>query len=687
MKFFVCGFFCAVLLAGSGMADETIPPAFPGKQPGKASASVRNGEMVLSNAVIRARWKIDRGTFRFVSAMDRLGGGTARGSIPFTVDIGNGAIVSADRMIVTEGPRLEPLSPVPDAPVYSRRIGGKSITISLEDRETGLRVVWRGILRDGSHYIQQQLAFTTLKPDLRLADITLLDVRTPGMKAMVSGEVQGSPAVTGTLFFGIEHPLAVSSVSGADNPEIICRFGQGIGLGPGKNFTLSSVIGVVPTGQMRRGFLCYLERERAHPYRPYIHYNSWYDLNIDRPGNRMTDAEALASIRAIGDELCKKRGAKLDGFVMDDGWDSHERVWDFHEEFPQGFANIREAARAYGAGIGVWMSPWGGYGTPKEERIENGKKAGFETNSQGFSMAGEKYGAHFRTVAARMMRTYGVNYFKFDGMGGGAFTAGVQKELSGDIEAILETVDGLRAINPDLFINATVGTWPSPFWTRYADSIWRQGDDTAFAGVGNNREQWITYRDKFTYERIVRKGPLYPLNSLMFHGLVIGSRGGPGEMPKEELSVRHEIRTAFGCGSDLQELYITPNLLTAQMWDDLAESARWYRGNTAVLADTHWVGGNPGSLEIYGWAAWSPKKAALTLRNPDAQPHDFKLDVAQAFELPQNAPISYTLKSPYKDQRIQEIKAQGGKAEIIRLESFEVLTFDALPLIPSPAKR
>ena len=393
----------------------------------------------------------------------------------------------------------------------------------------------------------------------------------------------------------------------------------------------------------------------------------------------MTEAEALESINAIGTELFKNRGVKIDGFVMDDGWDSHERVWDFHEGFPQGFDNIRNAARSYGAGIGVWMSPWGGYGGPKKIRLENGRKAGFETNSQGFSMAGKNYRDHFLKIASLMIRTFGVNYFKFDGMGGGAFTAGVQKELADDIEAIFETVDSLRVINPDIFINATVGTWPSPFWTRYADSIWRQGDDTAFAGVGNNREKWITYRGKLTWERIVQKGPLYPQSSLMFHGLVIGNRSVPGQMPLDEQSVRHEIRTAFGCGSDLQELYITPKLLTKQMWDDLAESAGWYRGNAHVFADTHWIGGNPGALEVYGWAAWTPKKAALTIRNPDSQEHEYSLDAAVAFDLPPGAPKSYRLQSPYKDQRIQKLKVQAGSPQMIKLEPFEVLTFDATP--------
>jgi len=29
---------------------------------------------------------------------------------------------------------------------------------------------------------------------------------------------------------------------------------------------------------MRRDFLAYLELERAHPYRTFLHYNTWYDI-------------------------------------------------------------------------------------------------------------------------------------------------------------------------------------------------------------------------------------------------------------------------------------------------------------------------------------------------------------------------------------------------------------------------
>ena len=42
----------------------------------------------------------------------------------------------------------------------------------------------------------------------------------------------------------------------------------------------------------------------------------------------------------------------------------------------------------------------------------------------------------------------------------------------------------------------------------------------------------------------------------------------------------------------------------------------------AVLKDTHWVGGDPRWLQVYGWASWSQEKSILVLRNPIGQGAD-----------------------------------------------------------------
>jgi len=47
----------------------------------------------------------------------------------------------------------------------------------------------------------------------------------------------------------------------------------------------------------------------------------------------------------------------------------------------------------------VWLSPFGGYGEPKEQRIKLGREQGYELNATGFSLAGPKYYAASRRLA------------------------------------------------------------------------------------------------------------------------------------------------------------------------------------------------------------------------------------------------------------------------------------------------
>jgi hypothetical protein len=214
---------------------------------------------------------------------------------------------------------------------------------------------------------------------------------------------------------------------------------------------------------------------------------------------------------------------------------------------------------------------------------------------------------------------------------------------------------------------------------RYADSIWRGGDDDNFAGVGPWREKWITYRDADTYAGIVKKGPLFPLNSLMLHGIIY-ARLAEHLSDDPEHVFPHEVHDYFGGGTQLQEMYITHSLLSHADWDILAEAANWSRHNAATLVDTHWIGGDPVKLEVYGWAAWSPEKGIITLRNPSDRPQSFSLDVGQAFELPAGAPREFTAHSPWKsDAKEVPVRLTAGEAHEFELRPFEVLNLEAVP--------
>ena len=115
-----------------------------------------------------------------------------------------------------------------------------------------------------------------------------------GPGARVIGSVKGSPITFGNFFLGFEHPLSDSKVQ---NDRATAFIDRDLPLKAGQSVTYSSVIGIAQTGQLRRDFLSYIERERAHPYRTFLHYNSWYDLGYFNPYD---EAGALDRINTFG---------------------------------------------------------------------------------------------------------------------------------------------------------------------------------------------------------------------------------------------------------------------------------------------------------------------------------------------------------------------------------------------------
>jgi len=590
---------------------------------------------------------------------------------PFSVQFADGAIVLANQMRIVEAPAIEDLRVDGNASRASERIAGKGIRATLEDGRSGLRVHWRLELRDGSEYVRQLITLDATRQDLAMTQVRLLDAILP--EAHVEGTVAGSPIVADQFFLGFEHPLSTSRVV---RGEAIAELERTLPLTKGQSITYSSVIGIVPQGQLRRGFLAYLERERAHPYRTFLHYNSWYDMGYFTPYD---EALAVDRVRAFGRELHEKRGVTMDSFLFDDGWDDHASLWNFNNGFPHGFVPIDAAAKQYGFAPGVWMSPWGGYSKPRQERVKYGAAEGFEIVDGGFALSGPKYYERFREVCLKMMREQGMNQFKFDG------TGNVNRVIPGskfdsDFSAMIHLIEELREAKPDVYINLTTGTTASPFWLRYADSIWRGGEDDDFAGIGTRRERWITYRDTQTYERIVSKGPLFPLNSLMLHGIIYARYDKRlNDDPGDDFS--NEVRSYFGSGTQLQEMYLTPELLSEKNWDVLAEAARWSRENQYVLKDTHWVGGDPGWLQVYGWASWSKGKSILVLRNPSDKAQSITLDLGQVLELPSGAARRYSARSPWKeDAGKAAVSLAAGMPHRFELKPFEVVTFELQPV-------
>jgi hypothetical protein len=664
----------ALLISTSPAAGQSpASPVLYGASPGTAKAEVQGAALSLSNEMMQAQWSVSEGKFSGLKLVNRnTGAEISLAHDPFILSFKDGRSVRASEMTIADGPQIDALTANLGASRAAEHFSGKVIRLHLEDPKSKLSILWRAVLRDGSNYLREQIAISAPDGDQPIADVLLFNGNLPGAK--VVGSVKGSPVTAGDFFLGFEDPLAQCVAE----QIATCDMKRELPLRKGQTVNYSLILGVAPPGQMRRAFLNYVERERAHPYRTFLHYNSWYDIGYGKPYDA---AAVLDVIDAFGNELVRKRHVKLDSFLLDDGWDNTNSIWNLNQGFPDGLAPVSHAAQEYGAAVGIWMSPWGGYEEAKKQRLEAGNKLGFETNAGGFALSGPKYYARFREVSLDFIRRNGINQFKIDGTGN-VNSVYPGSSFDSDFAAAIRLIEDWREEKPDLFVNLTTGTYPSPFWLRYADSIWRDGDDHSFAGVGSWREKWITYRDAQTYRNIVQAGPLFPLNSIMLHGLIYARQAEHlGSDPGNDFA--NEVRSYFGSGTQLQEMYISHALLSENNWDTLAEAANWSRRNADVLRDTHWVGGDPGKLEAYGWAAWSSAKGILTLRNPSDKRQNILIDVGQAFELPSNSARRFLAQSPWKaDQNAVPVSLAAGQQHTFTLEPFQVLTLEALPTEP-----
>ena len=637
---------------------------------GCQTAGTHKGEFTLDNGLVSVTCTTKDGALLPGMLLDKKTGQKVDlGANLFDLTLTNGAVLQSGQFKLAGEPRVAALPVNRNASRLAERLPGRELVADLAGPDGNLQAQWHVILRDGSRYLREELVIKAGTSALPLKSVGMLEMTNAA--AHVTGTVDGSPVADETMFYGVEHPL---SINRATNGLVRCILPRGAAIAPGESFACSQVIGFVRPGQLRRDFLAYLERERAHPYRPFLHYNSWYDIAYF---GKYDEAAALNVINAFGQELAVKRGVKLDSYLFDDGWDDNKTLWQFHSGFPNGFAPLQAAAAKYGAAPGIWLSPWGGYGQPHTERIQYGREQGFEIRGNNFSLAGPKYYERFRERCVEVVKQYGINQFKFDGIG----VSGRDETGAGlrDFEAMLKLIAELRSLKPDIYINQTTGTWPSPFWLLHADSIWRGGEDHSFVnGPEPRRERWITYKDNDVHSRIVGHSELYPLNSLMLHGIIYAKQANGLNNDTNNI-LKSEIRAYFGNGTQLQEMYITPALLTPENWDALAEAAKWSRQNAETLVDTHWVGGSPAARQVYGWASWSPKKGILTLRNPSAEAGEIKIDPAKVFELPEEAAKNYTIANPFKDQKVEVTQLRAGEETTFKLQPFEVLVVEALP--------
>ncbi len=445
-----------------------------------------------------------------------------------------------------------------------------------------------------------------------------------------------------------------------DSQEIMGVWQRKTTLAAGKTWKIGAVVGLVAKDQQRRSVACYVDRERAVAWRPFPIYNSWFELNINRKddptyASHFTEAQCIDVIGQWKKNLYDASNANIKAFVWDDGWDEWG-TWTFNYNFPNGLTEIDKVATAMNAGQGIWLGPVGGYGTSG-----NGRRA-YWNGKGGMQLSNPEYYKVFLDACTHFITSYDHRYFKFDGISSLFAAYGPQAGNEEGAEGIIDIEQRVREIKPDIFLNTTVGTWASPFWYSVADATWRQEKD--FGTMGNNsidRENWITYRDNLIHQNYVEGSPLCPINSVMNHGFILTTHDNGCKYSQDYNAVLRELRCAFVSGASMVELYCDYPLMNSivgdgkqgKLWEDVAECIIWQEKNADVLADIHWVGGDPwtgAEAQIYGWASWNGTKSTLVLRNGSNNAKTYTTTLREALEIPAHINGSIRLKHSFKVQ-------------------------------------
>lgn len=616
------------------------------KQPGVAKITQKSNSYQLANKVLKASF-INTGGKLYFNGCSELG--LQPSTELFKVLLGDGKTITASEMKL-EDVKMVTLAENPSAATASLRYAGKALEARFTYEE--LSIVWRAVLRNGSHYLRTEMDIQAAK-DLPMKGIVAMNYLVAKNSAYTAPEVvgntRGAILASNHIFAGLETPMGLNSSKDEGNAtHIEGLWRRNTTLKAGKTWNISSVVGLVAPKQLRRSFLAYSERERAVAWRPYPVYISWYELNIDRNNAQAPSYKGNMTVEQCADVVSHWKTHFYDkyqmapkAFVWDDGWDQYG-TWTFNPNFPNGFDEPANEAKKMGTGIGAWLGPVGGYGQSGEYRRAYWRSKG------GMQLSNEDYYNFFIRCCTNMIDRYDFRFFKFDGISAQASAIGPDEGTRGEenAEAIISIERAVRQKRPDIFLNTTVGTWASPFWFHFTDAVWRQEGDYGEAGdQGTDRERWITYRDRLVYQNFIQRSPVCPINTLMTHGFIL-SRWGAVSKNMDYDGIVREMRCAFACGSGMVELYNDYKLMdeikdnqgnAGALWKDLAECIKWQQEQADVLPDAHWVGGNPWDgkkANVYGWAAWNGKKSVLTLRNPSTSAQTFTTTLREALDIP-----------------------------------------------------
>jgi sugar phosphate isomerase/epimerase len=555
--------------------------------------------------------------------------------------------------------------------------GGKRIVVKLSDsfffRPVSVAITFE--LRDNDHFLRRRLEMTSNQP-LPLRRVEAWIVGLPG-KAIHQGF--GEPVFLEDTFWGLEFPAAENSYhDGA--VHLVQHPGRTIG----SFISKTAVLGVSEPGRVAQRFQQYVESFRVTPEKTalFVNYNTWWTLMPP------TEKNCLELVDLFRRKLFEPYGESVDTFTLDDGWDDKNSLWAIRgDRFPHGFGPLVKALAGIHARLGIWLSPSSGYSHAPWLSTH-----GYEGNSNPWfcCQSGPNYRKAIIARVCELARQYQVAFFKFDGFsatcdapGHGHLPGPYAQEAN--VDAYIELLGAVRAVRPGIYLDPTCGIWLSPWWLRYADSLWGSvsGDyPDIIVPAPILRDSATTTRDGVFRQRCAEH-PGYPPAAIEHLGIIV--------ITPEKWEDNAMIVAGRGCR--LLTLYIDPKFFVKgdRDWAFLASLLRWVRHNARTLQQITPILGDPMRREPYGYAHFHRERGILALRNPFVEPRvaEVKLDQSAGWTPPgqQQAPAvpgTFLARVVYPRYEVLGRRLHYGDTLRVPLAAYETAVVEIEPL---PADR
>ena len=575
--------------------------------------------------------------------------------------------------------------------------GGGTLSLLLRGRKTPLEVRIEYRLDPQAFYVRRVLSVRDPEAGGHfLRRVEPVRARMTGASAVIKKGGFGTPVALrgqdGGTFLGLEYPAGTNTAE--PDPAGTMRVEAGVEVGKriSKDWWVSEAVvwGLTPDTHVKRWFETYLDDIRVAPLRPYVLYNTWYDVRSPEYTDREYDVMNTQNLKRIIDDFDDVMKAhpefRLDTFVLDDGWDVYASDWVLREkEFPGGLGPVGKALGKIGADLGIWYGPTGGYSF-RQKRIDWMSDQGYEVVGDQFCLAGEKYHELLKSRTVEMVRDADVAYFKWDGIQFSCseedhgHPVGIYSRRA-VLDALVDLCDAVRQEKPEIFLNVTSGTWLSPWWLQYANTIWMQGRDYGYSDVPSisRRDAAITYRDVVLYQDYGVNDFWFPIANLMTHGIIKGhlqKLGGEVE-PLDKFTDNAVLY--FARGVAMWELYVSPDLLSDGEWSAIVDGGAWARDRFDTLKTTEMIGGDPGQREAYGYAHFNGSRGVVAVRNPFIEPRAIDVALDPALGIASNA-TELVLERVYPTRWISPQLYAVGDVVPLPLEGYETAVYEIYPV-------